>query len=69
MKDPYSVEGAIPRGAGLCATCVHSRAVRTRRGSLFVMCGLSARRPELPRYPPLPVRACPGYQASSGAQP
>ena len=47
--------------AGLCATCVHLRLLASKR-SVFVRCGLAAADPRFPRYPGLPVMACPGYQ-------
>ena len=46
--------------AGLCATCVHLRLLASKR-SVFVRCGLAAADPRFPRYPGLPVVACPGY--------
>jgi hypothetical protein len=57
---------AVP--AGLCATCEHLRLLASRR-SVFVRCGLAATDPRFPKYPPLPVRACAGYQiAASGLE-
>jgi hypothetical protein len=49
---------AVP--AGLCASCRHLRLLASRR-SVFVRCGLAATDPRFPRYPALPVVACPGY--------
>ena len=51
---------AVP--AGLCASCEHLRLLASRR-SVFVRCGLAAREPGFPRYPPLPVVVCGGYLA------
>jgi hypothetical protein len=45
---------------GLCATCEHLRLLASKR-SVFVRCGLAEADPAFVRYPPLPVRACPGY--------
>lgn len=42
---------------GLCASCVHEKTVRSRRGSTFHMCTA----PEMPKYPSLPVRTCAAY--------
>ncbi len=50
---------AVP--AGLCAGCVHLRVLASRR-SVFVRCGLAEVDPAFPRYPVLPVVACPGYE-------
>jgi hypothetical protein len=46
---------------GLCATCAHRRAITSRRGSMFVLCGKSAADPRFPRYPRLPVVRCDGF--------
>jgi hypothetical protein len=37
---------------------LHLRLVQTER-STFLLC----KRPELPKYPPQPARACPGFVA------
>ena len=50
---------AVP--PGLCATCEHLRLLASRR-SVFVRCGLAAVDARFPRYPRLPVVACPGYR-------
>jgi len=50
-------------GAGLCDSCRHQRVVRNTRGSSFSLCELSRVEPErFPKYPPVPVRRCPGYE-------
>lgn len=46
---------------GLCATCRYLELVGSRR-SVFVRCGRAATDPRFPRYPPLPVGACAGYE-------
>jgi hypothetical protein len=53
--------GPVLERVGLCAQCVHARVIRNRRGSTFYRCGRSDTEPQYPKYPPLPVRACPGY--------
>jgi hypothetical protein len=54
---------ATPRPpAGLCNSCRHQRLVPNTRGSVFSLCERSLREPEFPRYPPLPVLRCPGYE-------
>ena len=46
---------------GLCSTCAHARRIDAAR-STFWMCSLSQREPaRFPRYPRLPVVACPGF--------
>ena len=48
--------------AGLCASCRHSRVVTSKRGSAFRLCERSRTDPRYPRYPPLPVLRCDGYE-------
>lgn len=59
---------SLPTPAGLCATCEHLRLLASQR-SVFVRCGLAEVDPTFPRYPPLPVRACPGYREEEGLSP
>lgn len=47
---------------GLCATCRHHRITGNRRGSRFYLCGRHKEDPRFPRYPPLPVLECEGYE-------
>ncbi|MGH7482871.1 MAG: hypothetical protein ACRELV_12005 [Longimicrobiales bacterium] len=49
------------QGAGLCGSCQHARRIRSRRGSVFLLCERSRTDPAYPRYPRLPVLACAGY--------
>ena len=51
--------------AGLCASCRYLQVLRSKR-STFVRCGLADRDPNFARYPPLPVRLCPGYESTPG---
>lgn len=51
--------------AGLCNHCVHARRIESDRGSVFIMCQLSATDPRFPRYPRLPVLQCAGYSRKS----
>lgn len=48
--------------AGLCNTCAHQRVVVSARGSAFSLCRRSATDERFPKYPPLPVVACGGYE-------
>ena len=50
-----------PDRAGLCASCAHARVIVSDRGSQFYFCERSKIDPRFPRYPPLPVAACIGY--------
>src|SRR5712691_8107256 len=54
MSDPASV--------GLCFTCRWTRAVTNRRSSTFFRCTRADTDARFVRYPPLPVRTCPGYE-------
>lgn len=47
--------------AGLCETCVHLQVLASAR-SVFVRCGRADLDPRFPRYPGLPVTACPGHE-------
>jgi hypothetical protein len=47
--------------AGLCADCLHARRIESPRGSVFILCQLSATDPRFPKYPRLPVLQCSGY--------
>jgi hypothetical protein len=46
---------------GLCGHCRHARLVDSGR-SVFYLCGRSFTDPAYRKYPPLPVRACPGFE-------
>lgn len=52
----------LPGGVGLCAACRHRRVVVTSRGSRFHLCERSREDPGFPRYPPLPVLRCRGFE-------
>jgi hypothetical protein len=49
--------------AGLCGTCVHAIVRPTRRGTVYLRCGLASADDRYPKYPRLPVLNCPGYAA------
>jgi hypothetical protein len=52
--------------AGLCDRCAHQRLVPNTRGSVFSLCERSRTEPEsYPRYPPLPVRECAGFEPTT----
>lgn len=48
--------------AGLCESCRFARVVESGRGSRFYLCKRSETDERFPKYPPLPVRACTGYE-------
>ena len=68
-EGPGSTRDPIPRSAGLCARCVHARAIATRRGSTFVLCEASQIDPRLDRYPRLPVVRCHGFEPHEPGEP
>lgn len=55
---------SLPVHPGLCAACVHLRLLASKR-SVFVRCGLAETDPRFVRYPPIPVRLCPGFRPVS----
>jgi hypothetical protein len=53
--------------AGLCDDCLHRHIVDSGR-SKFLLCRRGLTDPAYPKYPPLPVLACPGYAKEPGRQ-
>jgi hypothetical protein len=47
---------------GLCDHCLHQRVVRNTRGSSFSLCRRSTEDKRYPKYPPIPVLRCPGFE-------
>jgi hypothetical protein len=47
---------------GLCASCRHARRITSSKGSVFFLCERAKNDPRFRKYPPLPVRACPGHE-------
>ena len=60
MQPPHSDKLGLD--TGLCATCRHSRVIRSDRGSVFYLCRRAATDSRLAKYPVLPVLTCPGYE-------
>jgi hypothetical protein len=58
----------MPR-AGLCDACVQQQLVRNTRGSEFSLCRRSRTDPAYPKYPPIPVRSCPGFEPRDAQPP
>lgn len=66
MSSPTGAStGPGPR-AGLCDTCIHQQVVKNTRGSVFSLCRRSREDPAYPRYPRVPVQACPGHERREG---
>jgi hypothetical protein len=59
-------EGRFDPRAGLCSLCAHVQVVRSARGSTFWLCERSRGDSRFRRYPPLPVRACAGFEPVEG---
>ena len=57
--------GDLPDNPGLCATCANAQAVRSARGSVFLLCRHAAIDPRYPKYPVLPVSTCAAYSPSA----
>ena len=47
---------------GLCARCAFAALQQSGRGSRFWRCRRAEEDPRFPRYPPLPVLRCPGFE-------
>lgn len=66
MAEPRGpVAGPTPpvdHPAGLCGLCRHCRVVESGRGSRFYLCRRSREDPAFPRYPPIPVVRCSGFE-------
>jgi hypothetical protein len=53
----------VPRPpAGLCDSCTQQKLIGTTRGSEFSMCLRARTDPAYPKYPRIPVAACPGWE-------
>jgi hypothetical protein len=50
---------------GLCGHCRHADRIVSARGAVFYLCRRSFTDPTFQKYPPLPVRACVGYEAGT----
>lgn len=59
---PLTDSAAMPSRFGLCDTCRHQRIVRSGRGSQFSLCERSKSDDRYPKYPRMPVLACPGHE-------
>jgi hypothetical protein len=58
----------IRETAGLCGDCVHAVIRPTRRGTVYLRCGLAATDSRFPRYPRLPVVECVGHEPDRSAE-
>ncbi|MEP7049647.1 MAG: hypothetical protein ABJB12_04810 [Pseudomonadota bacterium] len=58
-------ELARQQRVGLCAICTHARVIESVRGSEFWLCERSKNDARFKKYPPLPVRACLGFERTA----
>ena len=63
-RDPLApgAPGDVGR-AGLCPTCKHVKRIVSGRGSTFLLCRRAKTDQAFRKYPPQPVRQCPGYES------
>jgi hypothetical protein len=55
-----------PHPAGLCADCVHARAIQHPHGGApYWRCNRSDSDPSYPKYPRLPKFECAGYESDA----
>jgi hypothetical protein len=54
---------------GLCDRCAHQRLVATTRGPTYSLCERSRTERAYPRYPRVPVLACPGFTRRPAPEP
>jgi hypothetical protein len=52
---------------GLCSACAHARLIRSAKDSEFWLCERSKADARFSKYPPLPVRACIGFERTETA--
>lgn len=57
-----------PGSAGLCTSCANATVITSARGAVFYRCDLSFTDGRFPKYPRLPVLACPGYTPAEPAK-
>jgi hypothetical protein len=53
----------VDEEVGLCSACAHAATQVNTRGNVFWRCQAADRDERLLRYPPLPVRRCPAFEA------
>jgi len=63
MAKAREAGGEAEAAVGLCATCRHAATQESAKGSVFWRCLRADTDPAYPRYPPTPVRLCPGHEA------
>lgn len=54
--------------AGLCSVCANVQIVKSHRGPLYFLCGMSKINSAFAKYPVLPVLRCPGFRPKDSAE-
>lgn len=54
--------------AGLCLSCRHALIRPTKKGTVYLRCGLAAVDDRFPKYPRLPVVSCLGFEPAAPSQ-
>jgi hypothetical protein len=67
LLEPDREDAQAAQSIGLCARCRHARRATNARGSAFWQCLRARSDSRFRRYPPLPVRTCPGYEAEDAS--
>jgi hypothetical protein len=55
-----------PSRFGLCDACAHQKLITSGRGSVFSLCQIGLKDPDWPKYPRMPVSACPRFERAIG---
>ncbi|RPI86343.1 MAG: hypothetical protein EHM42_06065 [Planctomycetaceae bacterium] len=61
MSSDSNIRRPAAASLTLCAACVFARTVVSGRGSQFLLCRKSLEDARYAKYPPQPVRTCPGF--------
>lgn len=64
-SSPSADRTDIRAAAGLCGSCVHAIVRPTRRGTVYLRCGLASTDQRYAKYPRLPVVSCEGHQPAA----
>ena len=62
---PPKPKAEVDPAVGLCSLCRHVKRQDTKRGAIFYRCGRADDDPGFPKYPPIPVARCRGFEEAS----
>lgn len=65
MSDRAGLLPGLGGPPGLCGSCRFALLNQTRRGTVYLRCGLAAEDDRFVKYPRLPVVQCSGYQPTT----